>query len=869
MFKTKAIAVVMAALMALAVFTGCPEPNPGPGPDPSKKDELPAESVQDVNAIIADVFSDIEGLDENKTGSWETDSFIGSYDLTVGEKATWTLHVYGDEKTATVAMKSDDYDIDFTLRSSDISAENGSIDVTLKGVVYTAKVTDIIGETELPPAVAFWDVTARKAKHATAAIPDNSEQISVSVKDDVITITADTSKMEAFVSTDSEQAKKGNQKWFALLIGTGVDDIKTVEYNGTALTAADETERDQMTGSDSSKAEKDEFVLWMYPENAERTFTLSSEGADDKVVTVEFEDKAPAFAWDITARIAKHSRGAEEDHNNYKYIDAVLNGSTLEIKGETGDMEAFTSSDPAQAEKGDMKWFAVLIGTGENDITQVKYGSSYLDASEITARGDMLAEDGTAASDDEFVLWLNAEEADGKKITLGHSGASDTTITISFESVYNAPDADTVKADLTGFFGEFSKVQGWDHGTHNESLYVDSEDLYGFNGWNQSVTAYLSFGRYNEDVESVSMLGKDFGADDTMQVSIGNNVFYRDKGWYLDEDGNLMVNKVFMYASLAFDEGFAINGNAYEYTLGLESAEKLSLTYDWAGAPYSSTNPLGGDEYNVVVGATNKPLYSEYTGQSSDDIILCVTDYGMRDGSVTRQLALLTGEKSQFISYFYGWDTTMETLYNAYDRDIVDKSLVFKADGSVKGMYEATYHVTPAYVLDSDMDEIAGYFLNPAHERIFNRIGGFGDATFALKESSYDNGKLSITMTADGFEYQKSSASHTISGDITFVFTGSVDGETFKATDWSIVAEDLSLDGGEHEFSTEGFGGKISSDGGLGTTAGTADFGFSAGEWDGTVKNPKEAKFSVALGLEGTALVDGKVLTADRFADLI
>ena len=87
----------------------------------------------------------------------------------------------------------------------------------------------------------------------------------------------------------------------------------------------------------------------------------------------------------------------------------------------------------------------------------------------------------------------------------------------------------------------------------------------------------------------------------------------------------------------------------------------------------------------------------------------------------------------------------METIYNAYDRDIVDKSLVFKADGSVKGMYEATYHVTPAYVLDSDMAELAGYFLNPAQEWIFNRIGGFGDASFALKDSSYDNGKLSLT----------------------------------------------------------------------------------------------------------------------------
>ena len=731
-----------------------------------------------------------------------------------------------------------------------------------------------------------WDVTARVAKHSRGESEDhgNYKAVTADLKDGTLTIKADTSEMTAFRSSDPEQAKLGNQKWFAVLIGTGEEDITKVSYAGEFLPSSEADARDDMLGADGSAVEKDEFVLWMYPENAERTIVLCHEDSEDEKINVVFDDIAPAFTWDVTARVAKHSREGE-DHNNYKYIDAVLNGSTLEITGETGNMEAFTSSDPAQAEKGDMKWFALLIGTGENDITQVKYGSSYLDEAEITARGDMLAEDGTAASDDEFVLWLNAEEADGKKITLGHSGVSNTTITISFESVYNAPDADTVKADLTQFFGEFAKIQGWDHGTHNEVLYVDSEDLYGFNGWNQSVTAYLSFGGYNEDVETVSMLGKDFRADDTMQVSIGNNVFYRDKGWYLDENGNLMVNKVFMYATLAFDEDFAINDNAYEYTLGLESADKLSLVYDWAGAPYSSINPLGGDEYNVVVGATNKPLYSEYTGQSANDIILCVTDYGMREGSVTRQLALLTGEKSQFISYFYGWDTTMETIYNAYDRDIVDKSLVFKADGSVKGMYEATYHVTPAYVLDSQLQDVISYFEFPAHERILNRIGGVkgsagGPITIGTHTYNAAEGTLAINVTfgdgTDGFEYQKEGIagitgvkeSHKAMGEIVFTFSGSADGDVFKADSWAISTDGLDIDG-EHVFATDGFGGRISTDGGLGDTAGTVEFGLSAGDWDGTVKNPKEAKFSVALGLEGTALVDGKVLTADRFSDYI
>ncbi len=909
--KGKLIACVMAAFTALSVFTGCPEPsNPPAKTDMTTQERaavadyiMPAaydETAQtdfltDVSNAIAGVNTDgiksVSAVYSPEGGSATISVELDSYDYDGSEegnnrKATGTIVLGFNGEGDASSFSAGSYTIsaeglrlkggamDMVLAVKDASGwvmdaiEGGSakdIEFNVSDGKITSISPDSIGSVFL--ALADSGMVSMDGRNDVAIVEileDAGDLIPQEPEDITAELLADVNAMvkKAFAAFDS--------------LTSGSKKFATEDYTGTAVLSVDkETEGWILSvmANRNIKADGYDVIFDITSEDVaagNEIYLLIGGNAYTAAVSDVMKDAVipeMPFEWDITPRVARHSRGEAEDHGNWELIEMNSTADKITISAPVSQMEKFTSSDPVQAEKGDQAWFAILIGTGEDDITKVSFNGSPLDENEIAARDDMLGKDGSDARSDEFVLWMYPENA-SRTITLSHDGVEDHEIVIEFNSIYTAPDADVVKADLTGFFGEFAKVQSWDGGTYNEAFYVDSEDLYGFDGWNQDVTAYLSLGKYDETVETVSMVGKDFSSGDEMQVSIGNNVFYRDKGWYVDEDGNLMINKLFMYATLAFGESFVIDGTPYdEYTLDLEDGEKLSLTFDWAGAVNSSITPLGGDEYNVVVGVTDKPLYSEYTGQAESDIILCITDYGMRDGSVTRQLALLTGEKSQFISYFYGWDTTMETIYNAYDRDVVDKSLVFAADGSVKGMYEATYHVTPAYVLDSELTGLVGYFMNPAHERILNRINGFKDEAFAIKDSSYEDGKLTVTMAADGFEYQ-SIASHAISGDITFVFTGTADGDTFSADSWMIAADGLDIDG-EHVFTSEGFGGKISTDGGLGTTPGTADFGLDADGWDGTVRNPKEAKFSVALGFEGSALIDGKILTADRFADMV
>lgn len=709
------------------------------------------------------------------------------------------------------------------------------------------------------------------------------------------------------------------------------------------------------------------------------------------------ENEVKPFEWDITASLARHENGDTADHGNWKAVSSLtLRDNVIEIEADSSMMEEYLSSDPSQQETA-QKWFAILIGTGDPDIRNISFNNVKLTDKDVADRDDMLKTNGTPAGEDEFVLWLNAENADGYRIMLTRENASAMTLSVKFTdsetpaeelpeanipaingiakaaflafetletgtkifdtdeysgtadlsvegddwtmhvtadhkakapdhdieftitntalaagdpmevtiagttyttpsdgimsgveipeppAPYEAPANEDVKAELEAFFAEFGRIQGWDHGTHSEPLYIDSEDLEGSSGWNDGVSAYINFGRYPETVGSIKMLGTDFTADTEMQVSIGSNVFYRDRGWKTDEDGNLLVNKLFMFASLMFDEGFNINGKDLGYDLGYDASEALDTGNWWdmdaQENRYAAIEEIGNGEYDVTVSTMNKPLYSSYSGQSDDDVILAVTDY-TENGNTTRQLALLTGEKNQFISYFYGWRDTyeesVEKLMTVNDRDVEDRAVVLASDGTIKGTYGNTYHVSSAYISAEELPTIYGYFEFPAHERIFNRINGVEDETFTVSSHTYENGKLTVTMSADGFEYQKEGVagltgveeSHIVTGDLVFTFTGTADADVFRADSWTISTDDLLIDGG-HEFVTEGFSGKISTDGALGTTAGTADFGIAGGDWDGTVKNPADASFSFALGIEGSAAIDDKVLLASMFSNLL
>ena len=147
---------------------------------------------------------------------------------------------------------------------------------------------------------ADWDIDARLAQPKdTNNANKNHEQVeSVAYAEGTITVTGDLAKMTAVKSEDPAQ-EGATKKFVGILVSTGVEDIKTVKYNGTAFVDQDITDRDNVLGVDgegkTSAAAKDEFVLWIDADAvkaADKTFTIERDGAEKATVTVKFVDKA-------------------------------------------------------------------------------------------------------------------------------------------------------------------------------------------------------------------------------------------------------------------------------------------------------------------------------------------------------------------------------------------------------------------------------------------------------------------------------------------------------------------------------------------------------------------------------------------------
>lgn len=99
----------------------------------------------------------------------------------------------------------------------------------------------------------------------------NQNNVTVVVNGTLVDVRANLSKMMAYQSDNSAQ---GSGKWVGLLFDTGVSDITTLKYNGTALTAADVAEAALVGGSAGM------FVLWIKADEVAETpkvFTITGD----------------------------------------------------------------------------------------------------------------------------------------------------------------------------------------------------------------------------------------------------------------------------------------------------------------------------------------------------------------------------------------------------------------------------------------------------------------------------------------------------------------------------------------------------------------------------------------------------------------
>ena len=128
----------------------------------------------------------------------------------------------------------------------------------------------------------IWNITAGLAPTPTEEVlVSNKEKASVSLEDGVVTVTVDVDELTESASSEPSQ---GTHKWLALEIGTGINDITEVKYNGSALTDQDVSDA-QATGCATGS-----FVLYIKTEEVAetpKTITLSADGYGETSLTIQ------------------------------------------------------------------------------------------------------------------------------------------------------------------------------------------------------------------------------------------------------------------------------------------------------------------------------------------------------------------------------------------------------------------------------------------------------------------------------------------------------------------------------------------------------------------------------------------------------
>ena len=148
--------------------------------------------------------------------------------------------------------------------------------------------------------------------------------------------------------------------------------------------------------------------------------------------------------WNIGVRVGQHVDGYTEDHGNWKFAEAELNGNIITVKADLESMNTYAST----AGQGEAKWLALLIDTGETDLTKVKYNGVVLDSAAANEYKDLKAVDGTEAKASELVLWIKADDvaySNGRSIKFSKENAEDVFLTITVEDT--TPDVFALHSD--------------------------------------------------------------------------------------------------------------------------------------------------------------------------------------------------------------------------------------------------------------------------------------------------------------------------------------------------------------------------------------------------------------------------------------
>ena len=187
-----------------------------------------------------------------------------------------------------------------------------------------------------------------------------------------------------------------------------------------------------------------------------------------------------------------------------------------------------------------------------------------------------------------------------------------------------------------------------------------------------------------ENVTSVTLLGHEYAEDDdAMAVSIGMNVFYREKAWKM-EDGNLMVNKAALLFSILAGTSVEVNGMEYD-GYAVISAETKPLSAE--DVKYGDAALIAEDGVYTVDCTDSTTLLSyDYDGSAAGDLVYVVT----KENDAVTGISILTKDAADFGTYPVPYNQPLENT----DKTLVKEYTVLDSTAAYKGTFTLNVHVT-------------------------------------------------------------------------------------------------------------------------------------------------------------------------------
>lgn len=187
-----------------------------------------------------------------------------------------------------------------------------------------------------------------------------------------------------------------------------------------------------------------------------------------------------------------------------------------------------------------------------------------------------------------------------------------------------------------------------------------------------------------ENVTSVTLLGHEYAEDDdAMAVSIGMNVFYREKAWKM-EDGNLMVNKAALLFSILAGTPVEVNGMEYD---GYEVISAETKPLSAVDVKYGNVAPTVEDGVYTVDCTDSTTLLSyDYSDSAAGDLVYVVT----KENDAVTGISILTKDAADFGTYPVPYN---QSLANT-DKTLVKEYTVLDSTAAYKGTFTLNVHVT-------------------------------------------------------------------------------------------------------------------------------------------------------------------------------